>query len=121
MEHACAACVFGIDEVELNHQLTTVADAERQSVLTCIKLVERLLGLRVEEECSCPSLGRAENVGVGESAAEHDHVDILECFASADEVGHHHVLHVEAGQIERVSHFALAVGSLLAYDGSLDA
>ena len=121
VEHACTFGVLRIDEVEFNHQLATVADAERQSVLACIELVERLFGLRIEEECSCPSLGRAENVGVGESSAEHNHVDVLECLASADEVGHHHILHVEAGQIERVSHFALAVGSLLTYDGSLDA
>ena len=59
MQHLGLLLVLRIDEVELNHQLAAVADAERQGVLAGIELVESLLSLRVEEECSCPSLGRA--------------------------------------------------------------
>ena len=110
-----------VDEVEFHHQLASVADTERQGVLTGIELVECLLSLRVEEECTCPSLGRTEHVGVRESTAEHNHVDILQSLAAAHKVGHHHVLHVESGEIQRVSHFALTVCSLLADDGSLHA
>ena len=43
-------------ESELNHQLTTVTDTQRQGVLTGIELIKRLLGLRIEEEGSCPTL-----------------------------------------------------------------
>ena len=59
MQHLGLLLVLRIDEVKLNHKLAAVADAERQGVLAGIELVESLLSLRVEEERSCPSLGRA--------------------------------------------------------------
>ena len=108
-----------LNQSKFNHQLTAVADAEGEGVLAGIELVERLLGLRVEEEGTRPALGRTEHVAVGEATAEDDEVDILERLAPRDEVGHHHVLHVEAGQIHGVGHLALAVGTLLTDDGSL--
>ena len=111
----------GAGESQFHHQLATVADAERQGVLAGVELVQRLLGLGVEEEGTGPSLGRAQHVAVGEAAAEDNHVDILQRLATTDEVGHHHVLDVEAGQIERIGHLTLAVGTLLADDGCPDA
>ena len=113
--------MVGVDEVELNHELATVTDTERESVLASVELVERLLSLRVVEECACPTLSRTENVRVREATAEDDHVHVLECLTTGDKVGHHNVLHVEASEVERVSHLAFAVSTLLADDGSLDA
>ena len=111
--------MFRVDEVELNHELTAVADAERQGVLACIELVKGFFGLGVVEEGTCPSFGRTEHVRVGETTAEDNHVDVFKCFAPADKVGHHHIFYVEASQIERVSHFALTVGAFFPNDGSL--
>ena len=110
-----------VDQSQFYHQLATVADAKTQSVLACIELVQCLLGLGVVQECACPSLGTAQNVAVGETAAEGNHVHVLQSLASGDEVGHGNVLHVEACQPEGVCHFALAVGSLLADNGGTDA
>ena len=45
MQHLGLLLVLRIDEVELNHQLAAVADAERQGVLAGIELVESLLSL----------------------------------------------------------------------------
>ena len=58
-------------------------------------------------------------MGVGKSATEHNHLYVVQSLATRYKVGHHHILHVESGQIEAVRHLALAVGTLLAYDGSL--
>ena len=107
-----------INEVQLCHKLAAVAYTERECVLTGIELVESLLSLRVVEEGACPSLCRAKHVAVGESSAEHYHVDVLQSLASADEVGHHHVLHVETCEIQRVCHLTVAIGTLFTYDGS---
>ncbi len=121
MQHLCVVACVGdgvvvVEQTQLHHQLATVADAEREGVLAGIELVERLLCLRVVEECTCPTLGRAEHVGVGEATAEGDEVNLLEGLATSDEVGHGDVLHVEAGHVERVSHLALRVGTLLTDD-----
>ena len=56
MQHLRAVGVLGVDKTQLHHELTAVADAERESVLTGIELVESLLCLRVEEEGTSPSL-----------------------------------------------------------------
>ena len=112
-------CLSVAQQAELHHQLASVADAQREGVVAGIELIQGLLGLRVVEEGAGPSFGRTQHVAVGESAAEDNHIDLLECLAPADEVGHHHVFHVEAGQIERVGHLALTVGAFLADDGSL--
>ena len=126
VEHLCIVLRIGhsvviVDETQFHHQLASVADAERQRVFSCIEGIERCLCLGVEEESACPTLRTAQHVGVGESAAEDNHVDVFQGLATAHKVGHHHVLHVEACQIERVSHFTLTVRALLADDGSLDA
>ncbi len=106
-----------VDEVELHHELTAVADAERQRVLAGIELVEGFLRLRVVEEGTGPALGRTQHVAVGEATAEHYHVNLFERLTTADEVGHHHVLHLEAGEPQRISHLTVAVGTLFADDG----
>lgn len=68
-----------------------------------------------------PNLCRTKHVGVREAATEYYHVDVFECLAAGDEVGHHNVLNVEACKIERVCHLTLAVCTLLTDDSSLDA
>ena len=113
MLHCGAFRVSRIDEVELNHELAAIAYAEAQGVLTAIEAFEGCLSLVVPEESSGPSFGRTEHIGVGESAAEHYHVHIVESLASRHEVGHMHILHVETGQIERIGHLAVAVHTFL--------
>ena len=108
-----------VDEVEFRHQLATVADAQRERILARIEAVERLLGLGIVEEGTRPSLGRSQDVGVGESATEDDHIDLLQGLATTNEVGHHHVLHLEACEVEGVGHLALAIGALLTDDSRL--
>ncbi len=121
MQHPRALLVGRIDEVKLHHELAAVAYAERERVLAGIEAVERLLCLGVVEECARPALGRAEHVGVGEASAEDNHVHLVQSLAAGDEVGHCHVLDIEAGEIERIRHLALAVGAFLAYYGSTHA
>jgi len=111
--------VFRVDEVEFHHQLASVADTERHRILARIEPLEGLFGLGIIQESTCPALRRTQNIGVGESSTEHDHADFVQRFAPADEVGHHHILHVEARQPQRIGHLALAIGTLLADNGSL--
>ena len=110
-----------VDEFQFVHQLTTVANAERQSVGTLVEVFEGLASLLVVLERACPTLCRAEYVAVGESAAINDEIDILQSLPARSEVGHVYVLHVEARKIHRVSHFAVAVDALFADYCSLDA
>ena len=103
VHHVClfpVCCLLFVQKSEFNHQLTSVADTQRESVRARIESFERLFGFRVVEECSCPSFGTAQHVAVGKAAAEDNHVDRFQCLASCNQVGHHHVLHVEACQIE---------------------
>ena len=116
MEHLGA---FRTCQAEFNHQLATVADTQRECVGTGVETVEGLLGLGVEEESTGPALGRTEYVAVGEASAEDNHLNLVEGLAARDEVGHHHVLHVETGQVEAPSHLALTISAFLANDGGL--
>ena len=68
VQQVAALGVLRIDEVELNHQLTTVADAKAQRVETGIELVQSFFGLGVVEKCARPTFGTAQNVAVGEAA-----------------------------------------------------
>ena len=77
VEHVRTLFVFGIDEVEFHHELATVADTEGERVGTCIETVEGFFCLRIEEEGSSPTFGTAEDVAIGESTTEDDHVDFL--------------------------------------------
>ena len=117
MQHA--SLIVAADEIEFHHELTSVAHTQRQCILTGIEFVQRLLCFRIVEEGSSPSLCTAQYVGIGESATEHDELYLLQRLASGDEVGHHHILHIEAGKIEHPCHLTLAVGAFLTYDGSL--
>ena len=117
VEHLCLSRL--VDESQFHHQLATVADAERQRVLAGIEAVEGLFCLGVVKEGASPTLCRAEHVAIRESTTEHNHVDFVERLATRDEIGHHDILHIEASQVEAVSHFAFAIGALLADDGCL--
>ena len=121
VQHLSAVGVVGIDEAEFHHQLASVADTERQGVLAGVETFESGLRLRVVEERACPTLGRTKDIAVRETAAEDNHIDFVERFAARNEVGHRDVLHVKACQVEGISHFALAVRTFLADNGSADA
>ena len=121
VEHTSTFFVFGIDEVEFHHELATVADTEGERVGTCIEAVEGFLCLRIEEEGSSPTLGTAEDVAIGESTTEDDEVDVVEGFATSDEVGHGDVFHIEASKMEHIRHFAFAIRSLLTDDSRTNA
>ena len=121
VQHPALLVVVGRYQAQFHHQLAAVAHTERQCVGARIEPVESLLCLGVEEESARPALGRAQHIAVGEASAEHNHADVVERFAAADEVGHHHILDVEARKVKRIGHLALAVGAFLAYDGSFDA
>ena len=116
---ACAVVLhhFPFEQSELYHQLAAVADAEAEGVGEAVEAAQGLLGGLVPAETAGPTLGRAEHVAVGESAAEHYHADVVEGLAAAHQVGHVHIFHIEAGKIERVGHLAVAVHTLLADDG----
>ena len=111
--HGCLALMLRIDEIEFNHELTTVADTEAQGVLTLVICLKSSLGLVIPKESTGPSFCRTKHIGVGESATEYNHVDILKCLTSRHEVGHMHILDIEAGQIQRVGHFPIAVDAFL--------
>jgi hypothetical protein len=67
----------------------------------------------VENKSSCPSLGRTEYIGVGESAAKDYHAYVVKSFAAALKVRHGHILNVKSCQPEGIGHFAFTIGSLL--------
>ena len=109
--------MFGVDQSQFNHQLAAVADTEREGVFAGVEVVEGRLGLGIEQEGTGPPLGGTQYVGVGETAAEGNDIDILQGLTTADKVGHRDIFHIEAGQPEGIGHFAFGVGSLLTDDG----
>ena len=98
--HVRLAAVFRVEQVEFNHHLATVADTEAQSVGALVEVFECLFSLFVPHEAAYPSLSRAKHVAVGETAAEHNHIHIFKCFATAHQVGHVHVFHIESCKVE---------------------
>ncbi len=110
-----------VEETKLDDELATVADTERECVGAGIETVKGFACFLVVEECSSPALCGAENVGIGETAAEDDHVDILKRLATAHEVGHVDILDIEASEVESVGHLAIAIDAFLTNDCSLDA
>ena len=121
MEHRGFLAVFRIDEVQFNHQLATVANAEAERVGSCIEFFQRGFCFVVPKESACPSFCGAKHVGVGKSAAEHNHVHVVERFASGCQIGHVHVFHIESCKVEGIGHFAIAIDSFFSDDGGLDA
>ena len=102
---------------QFHHQLAPVAHAERERVVAHIETLQHLSGPRVKQEGAGPSLGTSQHVGIGKSAAVYDKVHVVQGFASRHQVGHGHIPDFEAGLIEHVGHFTLAVGSFLAQYG----
>lgn len=119
--HRSLVLEFRIDEVQLYHQLATVADAKAQSVLTGEEALQGSLCVLVPDKAASPSFRRTKHVGVGETSAEHNHIDVVKSFATRHKVGHVNVFHIKAGEIKRICHLAVAVHALLADNGSLDA
>ena len=117
VEHLRTGRMVGMNQTEFDHQLTAVAHTQREGVATGVEAVESGFGHGVVEECTCPAFGRTQHIAVGEPAAEDNHVDVVERFATGDEVGHRDIFHVKSREIECISHFAFAIGTLLTDDG----
>ncbi len=109
------------EQVELNHQLATVAHPKTERVGAVVVSAEGFAGCLVPHESAGPSFRRTEHVAVGETAAEHNHVHVVESLTTGHKVGHVHVFHVKACEIKRICHFTVAVHALLADDGGADA
>ncbi len=109
-----------VEQAEFYDELAAVAYAEGEGVGSCVEVVEGFTSFLVVEEGAGPAFSGAEDVGVGETAAEDNHVDILERLTAGDEVGHVDILNVEAGEVEGVGHFAVAIDALLTDDSRFD-
>ena len=53
--------------IQLSHQLTTIADTQREGVFAGIELIQSLFSLGVEEESASPTFSRAQYVRVREA------------------------------------------------------
>ncbi len=62
--HPCTFLVVGVDEVELNHELASVADAEAEGVGAFVEAFKCRFGFLIPFEASCPAFCGAKNVGV---------------------------------------------------------
>ena len=78
VQHTRFHSVFGGNQTQLDHQLATVANAQREGILACIEVVQSAFCSLVVEECACPTLSRAEYVRVRETTAEYDHIHVLQ-------------------------------------------
>ena len=114
--HLHAASFAIAQQAQFNHQLAAVADTQREGVGAFVEVLEGTFGVFVPQKAAGPAFGGAEYVGVRETAAEHYHIHILESFAACHKVGHVYVFDIEAGQIERICHLAVAVHALFAND-----
>ena len=114
VKHLAILLVFRVNEVQFHHQLTAITNTQWKCIFTSVIFVESFFSFRVEEESTCPTFGRTQYVGVGETTAVNNHVHIFQCLASADKVGHCNVFHIESCQIQWVGHFAFAIRTLLA-------
>ncbi len=73
----------------------------------------------VEEHRAGPPLARPERVAVGEATAGHEPDHVRQVEAPGLQVGHVHVVGVEAGPVEGERRLDVAVDPLLAQDGDL--
>ena len=115
------APLLAVEEIQLPHQLAAVADTEREGVGAGVKLPQRLAGPIVVPEAGGKAGRRPQHIAVGEASAEDDHPALLQGLATAHQVTHVDIPHIETGQPEGVGHLSLAIRPLVADDGAGDA
>mmetsp|Transcript_16206 Transcript_16206/g.41703 ORF Transcript_16206/g.41703 Transcript_16206/m.41703 type:complete len:274 (-) Transcript_16206:1449-2270(-) len=104
------------DEAEESHELAAVADAERESVVAAHEGIELRGDFVAEADHTGPPLGRVHHVGIGKSTDESDTSELVQSDRTARNISHAHVPRVEASEMERRSHLAVAVGTFLTND-----
>ncbi len=107
--------------LEVGNHLAAVADAEREGVLAVEVSFEFGAGLRVEEDALGPAFTGTENVTVAEATASDETIEVLEAYATFENVGHVNVDRFKACLLEGCSHFEFAVDALFTQDGHLRA
>src|SRR5574344_3167317 len=78
MDHLMLLLMFRIKQLQFCHQLTAVADSHTERVLTRIISVDGLFCLGIEEETSSPTFSGTQNIGITETAAEDNEIDVIE-------------------------------------------
>ncbi|MPM18339.1 hypothetical protein SDC9_64748 [bioreactor metagenome] len=74
----------------------------------------------VVQESTSPTFSRTQHVGIGETTTEYNHIDIFQRFPSRCQVGHVYIFHIETGQIKRISHLTITIGSFFTDDSSFN-
>src|SRR5262245_12426458 len=100
--------------MQIAHHLTAIADAERKAIFAQEELGELVAGPRVEQNRLRPALASTEHVSVGEPSTRRDAGEARERNAALDDVGHVHVVGIEARAIERRRELDMPVHALLA-------
>src|SRR5690606_20214410 len=106
----------GDDTVEVAHHLAAVANTQRERILPVKESGEFIPCTRVEQDGLGPAFTRTQDVAIGEAAASHQPMEILERHAATDDIAHVHVMRLETGAIERRRHLYLTVDALLPQD-----
>jgi hypothetical protein len=105
--------------VQVGHHLATVAHAEGEAVVTLEEALEGIAGTAVEQGRLGPAFTGTQYVAVGEAAAGHQALELVQVDTAGENVAHVHVDRVETGTVERRRHFHLTVDALLTQDGNL--
>jgi hypothetical protein len=99
--------------LERGEHLAAVADAEREGILTREETRELLAHGRVEQDGFRPAFTRAEHVTVGEAATGDQPLELGERAPARQQIGHVHIVRLEAGAMQDRGGLDLAVHALL--------
>ena len=116
MQHTGFLFMIGCKQTQLHHQLAAVANTQTERVGTGIEIIEGFLGFFIPKETTGPTFCRTKYVGIGKTTAINNHIHIFECFATAYQIGHMHVFHIETGKVKRIGHFTITIHAFLSND-----
>src|SRR5690554_6275692 len=99
--------------MQVGKHLATIANAQRQSVLTVEEGSKLISHPIIEQNGLGPTLTGAQNIAVRETTTGNQALECLERNATGKQIAHMDVYCLETSPIKRCSHFNLAVNTLL--------
>ena len=102
--------------LELGEHLATVADAQREAVVTVEEALELFTRTRIEQHRLGPATASAQHVTVGEAATGDQAPHGVQIDTPFEDVAHVDIDGLETGTVEACRHLELTIDALLAQD-----
>ncbi len=120
VQHFGLKAVFGINQVQLHHQLAAVTNTETQCIGSTVEFFKCNACFFIVSKRTCPAFGRTQHIGIGKTTNKNNHVQIFQCFTPRNQVGHVHILYIHSGQVHCIRHFPVAVYAFFANNCRFD-